>query len=109
MCYSTSDDNGLTWSDSNPVGFEGHAPCFLRTSKGILIVGHRLPNTAIHYSLDDGATWQGPVELDSFKGAYPGFCELPDGRVLAVYYEEGPHSAIRQVTFRVSKSGVTFE
>lgn len=109
MCSSTSDDGGITWREAKPVGFEGHAPCFLRTSTGILLVGHRLPNTSIHYSLNDGATWQGPVQLDSCKGAYPGFCELPDGRILAVYYEEGQNSAIRQVTFRISKSGVTFE
>lgn len=109
MCSSTSDDGGLTWSDAKPVGFEGHAPCFLRTSKGILLVGHRLPNTSIHYSFDEGETWKGPVQLDSFMGAYPGFCELPDGRILAVYYEEGENSAIRQVTFRITESEVTFD
>lgn len=106
MCSSTSDDDGLSWSDTKPVGFEGHAPCFLRTSKGVLIVGHRLPNTSIHYSFDDGKTWHGPVELDQFRGAYPGFCELPDGRVLCVYYEEGKDSAIRQVIFTIDKTGV---
>lgn len=109
MCFATSDDGGLTWSDARPAGFEGHAACFLRTSKDILLVGHRLPNTSIHYSLDDGATWKGPVELDNVRGAYPGFCELPDGRVLGVYYEEGKNSAIRQVTFRISENGVVFE
>ncbi len=107
MCQTTSDDGGLTWTDTKPVGWEGHAACFLRTSGGILIVGHRLPNTALHYSLDDGATWKGPVELDSCIGAYPGFAELPDGRILCVYYEEGKNSAIRQVIFTIGATGVT--
>ena len=109
MCFSTSDDGGLTWTDTKPVGFEGHAARFFWTSRGILIVGHRLPNTALHYSLDNGKTWKGPVQLDSCAGAYPGFCELPDGHILCVYYEEGKSSGIRQITFTIDRDGVKLD
>lgn len=108
MCRSESRDGGLTWSDTEPLGFEGHAPCLLRTSKGVLLLAHRLPGTALHYSLDEGATWKGPVQLDTVTGAYPGLAELPDGRILCVYYEEGKKSAIRQVVFRAGQGGIEF-
>jgi len=106
MCRTASTDCGRTWSDTEPAGFEGHAPCLLRISKGVLLVAHRIPGTALYYSLDDGATWKGPVQIDSVTGAYPGLAELPDGRILCVYYEEGKGSAIRQRIFRADRDGI---
>lgn len=109
MCRTVSRDGGLTWSDTQAMGFEGHAPCLLRTSRGILLMAHRLPSTSLHYSLDEGETWKGPVLLDSVSGAYAGLAELADGRVLSVYYEEGKNSAIRQRLFRADRDGIHFD
>jgi sialidase-1 len=107
MCYAVSEDRGLTWSPSHEMGFPGHAPYLLRTSKGVLLVAHRLPGTALHYSLDDAATWHGPVQIDTVGGAYPSLCELPDGRIFCVYYEEGEGSDIRGVWLKVDRTGVS--
>ena len=66
-------------------------------------MAHRLPETSLHYSLDEGRTWIGPVLIDHFIGAYPSMVNLKDGRVLCVYYEEGKGSAIRAVTITVKR------
>ncbi len=106
MACSWSDDGGRTWSEPARVGFEGHAPYLLKTRSGILLLGHRLPGTSLHYSLDDGKTWRGPVKLDDKIGAYPSLCELPDGSVYCVYYEEGPGTNILGVRLTVDRDGV---
>ena len=72
------------------------------------MVAHRLPNTSLHCSLDYGRSWGGNIQLDEHFGAYPSMVELPDGRVLIVYYEEGEGSAIRQQTFRVTPEALEF-
>ncbi len=107
MCYARSADGGRTWSPSQPIGFEGHAPYLLRTSSGVILLAHRLPGTALHYSTDEGESWHGPVAIDTVGGAYPSLCELPDGRVFCVYYEEGEGSDIRGVWLRVDDEGVS--
>lgn len=109
MWQSWSEDGAKSWSTSTPVGFPGHAPYLLRTSQGILLCAHRLPGTSVHYSLDDGQSWSENVLVDSVGGAYPSMAELPDGRVLIVYYEEGEGSSIRARFFRVSPDGIVFE
>ena len=108
MWKSLSTDGGKTWTKSEPIGFMGHAPCLFRTSGGILLCGHRHPGTSLHYSLDDGATWSDNVQIDSYGGAYPSMAELPDGRILFVYYEEGKGSAIRAVFLKPTPNGIQF-
>jgi len=104
--FSWSKDGGQTWSTPIAMGFLAQSISFLRTSKGILLMGHRLPGTSLHYSLDDGKTWQGPVQLASGAGAYPSMVELPDGTICCVYYEEGPNSDIRGMRFSADKDGI---
>jgi sialidase-1 len=106
MAYSWSHDDGKTWSEAKRIGFEGHAPYLLKTKTGVLLLAHRLPGTSLHYSLDDGRTWSGSVQLDTVGGAYPSLCELADGSVYCVYYEEGPGSSIRGVRFRADREGI---
>ena len=106
MYYSTSSDNGLTWSMAADIGFPGHCPHLNRLSTGTVILCHRLPNTSIHISRDDCKTWQGPFEIDNCIGAYPATVELKDGSVLIVYYSEGQGSEIRAKRFRVKDSGI---
>ena len=71
------------------MGFPGHCPYLLQTPDGVLLMAHRVPETSLHCSLDEGRTWQGPVLIDHFIGAYPSLVTLRDGRILCVYYEEG--------------------
>jgi hypothetical protein len=68
--------------------------------------GPRLPQTSLHYSLDECQTWSDNVLVDDFIGAYPSMVNLKDGSVLIVYYEEGERSSIRARRFRATKSGV---
>ena len=108
MWQSVSRDGGRTWSKSTPIGFPGHAPYLLRTSRGILLCAHRLPGTSLHYSLSDGRTWSENCQIDTVIGAYPSMVEMPDGRILVVYYEEGAGSSIRAQFFTAPTEGVLF-
>lgn len=106
MHYALSENQGRTWGPVTSFGFKGHAPYFLRHSSGVLLLGHRLPATSLHWSADDGKTWRGPVPIDSVTGAYPSMVELPGRQVYCVYYEEGKGSSIRGVRLQVDKIGV---
>ena len=103
MCASESHDGGKTWSEARDLGFPGHCPYLFQTANGVLLLAHRVPETSLHYSLDEGRTWQGPVLIDHVIGAYPSLVALRDGRILCVYYEEGAHSAIRAITMQVER------
>jgi len=106
MWYSWSEDQGLTWTPSQKTGFPGHCPYLFRTEDGILLLGHRLPNTSMHYSLDDGRTWSANVTMDATIGAYPSMVALREGAVLFAYYEEGPGSSIRAQKIRATRDGI---
>ncbi|MDA0834785.1 MAG: exo-alpha-sialidase [Planctomycetota bacterium] len=106
MSYATSTDKGETWTVSKPMGFEGHCPYFLRTNDNVILLGIRLPNTSLRYSLDECKTWSENVLIDDVIGAYPSMVNLKDGTVLIVYYEEGGGSNIRAKRLKVDKTGV---
>ncbi|MEP6757206.1 MAG: sialidase family protein [Chthonomonadales bacterium] len=103
MCGAESKDGGVTWGAPFELGFPGHCPYMLMTRNGVLLMAHRVPETSLHYSVDEGRTWQGPILIDHFIGAYPSMVNLKDGQVLVVFYEEGKGSAIRAVTLRIFK------
>ncbi|HEY1375476.1 MAG TPA: exo-alpha-sialidase [Gemmataceae bacterium] len=105
--FANSSDGGKSWGPVRSSGFKGHSPHFLRHSSGAILLSHRLPRTAVHWSFDDGKTWQGPLQVDDVPGAYPSCVELRDGRVLCVYYEEGRGSGIRAARLAVGRDGVT--
>jgi hypothetical protein len=107
MHFANSADGGRMWQNLRSAGFKGHCPHFLRHSSGAILLSHRLPATAVHWSFDDGKSWQGPLKVDEVIGAYPSCVELRDGRVLCVYYEEGPGSGIRGSRIAVGRDGVT--
>ncbi|MBM3333577.1 exo-alpha-sialidase [Candidatus Sumerlaeota bacterium] len=104
--FSWSNDSGRTWSTPTPTGWLAQSMYFLRTSKGILLIGHRHPGTSLHYSLDDGQTWSANFQLDQAGGAYPSMVELPDGTIYCVYYDEGPQADIRAVRFEADHAGI---
>ncbi len=106
--FATSPDLGLTWWGVRDSGFKGHCPHLTRLKTGEILLTHRLPQTSMHVSRDEGKTWQGPIEIDAKVGAYPSTVELKDGTVLIVYYEEGEGSAIRARRFRLKDGGVEF-
>ncbi len=106
MCFTISKDRGETWSISEPIGFAGHCPYFLRTRDDIILLAHRVPSTSLHYSLDECKTWSENVLVDTVGGAYPSMVNLKDGTVLIVYYEEGGGSSIRAKRFRATLSGI---
>ncbi len=106
MHYSLSRDGGLTWSPVKDMGFLGHCPHLTRLSSGEILLTHRLPNTALHVSRDDGKTWEGPILIDGVIGAYASTVELKDKSVLVVYYEEGGGSRIRASRFQLEPAGI---
>ncbi|MBL8850237.1 MAG: exo-alpha-sialidase, partial [Planctomycetaceae bacterium] len=106
MGWSMSKDGGTTWTVSEPMPFAGHCPYFLRTQDDIILLAHRLPNTSLHFSLDECATWSENVPIDSVIGAYPSLVNLQDGTVLIVYYEEGDGSSIRAKRCRATRAGI---
>lgn len=48
MVGSESKDRGETWGEVFPLGFVGHCPYLLMTRSGVLLLGHRVPNTSLH-------------------------------------------------------------
>jgi len=108
MRQSISTDHGATWSVSVPMGFPGHAPYLHRTPEGAIVCAHRLPQTSLHVSWDECATWGEAVQVDDFIGSYASMVTLKDGAILIVYYEEGEGSSIRARKFRAAKDGITW-
>ena len=109
MRFAISGDKGLTWSVSVPMPFPGHAPYLYRAPGGEVVVAHRLPQTSLHISRDDCATWGENVVVDpEHIGSYPSMVTLKDGSTLIVYYEEGEGSDIRARKFSVGEGGVTW-
>jgi len=104
--FSWSHDGGRSWSTPVATGFLAQSIYFLRTSKGILLMGHRHPGTSLHYSLDNGKTWSENAQLDRVGGAYPSMIELSDGTIYCVYYDEGPQSDIRGMRFSADRMGI---
>jgi Neuraminidase (sialidase) len=106
MHYAQSNDRGKSWGPVKSFGFKGHCPYFLRHSSGVILLAHRVPATSLHWSNDEGKSWQGPVQIDAVGGAYPSMVELPNGLVYCVYYEEGKGSSIRGVRLQVDTKSV---
>ncbi len=106
MSFATSNDRGSTWTVSQPIGFPGHCPYFLRTKDDVILLAFRLPNTSLRFSRDECVTWSDNVIIDEFIGAYPSMVNLQDGSVLVVYYEEGDRSSIRAKRFRITATGL---
>jgi hypothetical protein len=94
-----SDDSGKTWTPTKETAMIGHPADLLQLSDGRLMASygirteHALPEgVRACFSNDDGETWDigGEVQVrNDFRNwdiGYPESLELPDGRVLTVYY-----------------------
>ena len=109
MRWCESSDGGKTWSKPISMPMSGDAPYALLTSRGLLLLAfrhHPTSSTSMTYSRDYGKTWSRLIVLDRVIGGYPSLVELPDGRVLVVYYTEGGGSDIRSVFLRVDSQEV---
>jgi hypothetical protein len=109
MRWSISTDGGRSWSVSEAIGFPGHCPNLHRAPEGIVLLAHRVPQTSLHYSVDNCETWSANVLVDDVGGAYPSMVTLNDGSVLIVYYEEGDGSNIRARKFRATRDGIEWQ
>ncbi len=106
MHFAISNDEGKTWGPAESIGFQGHAPHFLRLSNDAIVMTYRAFRddsdsksgyTGFRISFDEGKTWRGPYLIDEFWGAYAATVELDDHSLLISYYEEGEDSAVRVV------------
>ncbi len=98
MTYS--DDDGKTWSPVRKTAMHGHPVDLIQLADGRLMAsyGIRPPQHArpggirACFSSDSGATWDIQTEVQIRKDfinwdiGYPESFQLPDGRVLTVYY-----------------------
>ncbi|MBN1396289.1 MAG: exo-alpha-sialidase [Pirellulales bacterium] len=92
MYYSTSADEGDTWTTSQPLGFHAEAPYLWRSEQGAILLGYRaykngVYSTALRYSLDECATWSDEITIDPLGGAYTSMVNLNDGSVLVAYFD----------------------
>ncbi|HHX41508.1 MAG TPA: DUF1080 domain-containing protein [Armatimonadetes bacterium] len=109
MTWCESTDGGRSWTRPQAMPVSGDAPYLLLTSRQILLCAFRhrpTKSTRLIYSTDAGKTWSEPILLDRVIGAYPSLVELPDGRILVVYYTEGAGSDIRALFLDASRAGV---
>ena len=103
---SESADGGSTWSAPHPIGVWGLPSHLLRLRDGRILMsyGHRRApfGNQARLSADHGKTWQDPIVL-SADGAggdlgYPSTVEMPDGRLITVWYEsmkDSPRAVLR--------------
>ena len=98
--YATfSDDDGKTWVPVRKTPMHGHPVDLIQLSDGRIMAsyGIRTPHTKpggirVCFSRDNGETWdlQSEIQLRhdfiNWDVGYPESVELPDGRVLTVYY-----------------------
>ena len=101
LVQSISEDGGKTWSPYKSLGFVAHAPELLKLENGVIVSSFRWLDwgtdvnreaVSMVYSLDGGETWSDLIKiLDCGKAecGYPGMIELPDNKILVVYYTPG--------------------
>lgn len=91
---SYSADDGATWTEPEPAGFNGSTPCLYRLNDGTLINFYRdrepsRPGLSCVTSRDDGLTWSFIGQIyespDWFCGK-PSIIRLPDDTLFLTYY-----------------------
>lgn len=89
-----SADGGMTWTVPRPIGVWGLPSHLLRLAGGRLLMsyGYRRPPRGNHARLseDHGRTWSEAIVLsDDGTGdiGYPSTVEMPDGKLLTLWYE----------------------
>lgn len=95
-----SDDDGKTWAPARKTALHGHPVDLVQLADGRLMASYGM-RPAIHsrpggvraaFSHDNGMTWDAATEVQirsdflNWDVGYPESLQLPDGRVLTVYY-----------------------
>ncbi len=110
---SHSDDGGKSWSVPRSIGVWGLPSHLLRLADGRLLMsyGYRRKPFGNHarVSDDEGESWSDPLTIsaDGPGGdlGYPSTVQLADGRLLTIWYEVRPDSAmavLRQAIWKLS-------
>ena len=106
MWETWSSDGGTTWTPCVRGQFPGYAaPNMLRTSCGVVLVAHRLPDLTIHCSLDEGHTWDQGTLIDGSGMVMGAMVETEPDRVLYVYWSSF-ESLMRAQCIRVTADGL---
>ena len=104
LVQTVSEDGGKTWSPYKSLGFVAHAPELLKLENGVIVSSFRWLDWGLNvereavsmvYSLDGGDTWSDLIEIldcGLAECGYPGMVELPDNKILVVYYTPGGRS-----------------
>jgi len=110
-----SADGGKTWTVAHPTELAGLPPHLLRLRDGTLlsVYGRRFGAFGEYacFSGDGGRTWDVASEIKlagHFNGdlGYPASAELPDGRILTVYYQaekKGEKTCLTGTLWKVKK------
>jgi hypothetical protein len=107
-----STDGGRSWSEPHPIGVWGLPSHLLRLRDGRLLASYgyrRAPfGNQARLSEDTGRTWSAPLAIsDDGAGGdlgYPSTVELPDGRLVTVWYEQfktSPKAVLRMARWRL--------
>jgi len=96
LFQTESEDGGITWSQSFPLGFHGSPPHLVLHPSGAIVgvYGYRLEpyGQRAMISMDEGETWASDIVLreDGPDGdlGYPSSAVMPDGDIFTVYYQK---------------------
>ena len=94
LFQTESEDGGATWATARPLDIYGSPPHVIRHSSGALVCvyGYRKDQRGERamISRDEGKTWDADWIISDAPAkdlGYPASVELPDGRIMTVYYQ----------------------
>jgi hypothetical protein len=107
-----SADGGKSWTMPHSIGVWGLPSHLLRLSSGLLLMsyGCRRPPFGNHVRIshDHAKSWSEPLVLSSDGASgdlgYPSTVELPDGRLITVWYEQlksSPRAVLRMARWKL--------
>ena len=74
IMWSTSSDEGRTWSEPRRTGVEGAYPALAVLDDGLVVMGYGRPGAMIVFSADGGRTWTDPNVIDATP--YSGYTDV---------------------------------
>lgn len=83
IMWSTSSDEGRTWSPPKRTSVEGSYPSLTVLSDGLIVMGYGRPGAMVVFSADHGRTWTDhtAVDVTPYSG-YTDVVELGPGEIL---------------------------
>ncbi len=111
IMWSTSRDEGRTWSKPQRTGVEGAYPGLAVLSDGVLVMSYGRPGAMVVFSTDNGRTWTDPTCVDATPySGYTDVVELRPGELLVGFGAQGyldPATGARGDQLRLAKVGYT--